>query len=103
MREAGVEARAVNPPAIREPLNFLKRDHRKLIAVDGAYASAGGVCIGNEWLKRSPESGLPYRDTAVSITGPAVADIEDAFAGVCNEAGEPLPDDVWPDADDIAK
>lgn len=102
MREAGVEARAVNPPAIREPLNFLKRDHRKLIAVDGVYASAGGVCIGDEWLKRSPETDLPYRDTAVSVTGPAVADLEEAFAGVWDEAGEPLPDEERPEPEDIA-
>lgn len=101
MREVGVEARAVNPPAIREPLNFLKRDHRKLLAVDGAYASAGGVCIGDEWLKRSPETKLPYRDTAVSVTGPAVADLEEAFAGVWGEAGEPLPDGERPDAEDL--
>ncbi len=101
MQEAGVEARAVNPPAVREPLNFLKRDHRKLIAVDGVYASAGGVCIGDEWLKRSPETNLPYRDTAVSVTGPAVADLEEAFAGVWDEAGEPLPSWERPDPEDI--
>lgn len=101
MREVGVEVRAVNPPAIREPLNFLKRDHRKLIAVDGVYASAGGVCIGDEWLKRSPETNLPYRDTAVSVTGPAVADLEEAFAGVWDEAGEPLPDEERPDAEEV--
>ena len=103
MQDAGVEARAVNPPAIREPLNFLKRDHRKLLAVDGLYASAGGVCIGDEWLKRSPESGLPYRDTAVSVTGPAVADLEEAFAGVWDDSGEALPDEERPDAGEIAR
>ncbi len=29
LRQAGVEARAVNPPTLREPLDFLLRDHRK--------------------------------------------------------------------------
>ncbi len=102
MREVGVEVRAVNPPAIREPLSFLKRDHRKLLAVDGVYASAGGVCIGDEWLKRSPETNLPYRDTAVGVTGPAVADLEEAFASVWDESGEqPLPDEERPDGEDI--
>ena len=102
LKEAGVEARAVNPPALREPLNFLKRDHRKLIAVDGSYASTGGVCIADEWLKRSPETGLPYRDTAVSVRGPAVADIEKAFAGVWDGAGESLPDEERPGAAAVA-
>jgi len=101
LREAGVEVRAVNPPASGPPLGAIRRDHRKLIAVDGEYASTGGVCISEGWLVTSPETGLPYRDTAVSIHGPAVADVERAFAGVWDEAGEPLPDEERPDPKDI--
>ena len=97
MREAGVEVRAVNPPASGPPLGAIRRDHRKLIAVDGEYASTGGVCISDGWLVTSPETGLPYRDTAVSIHGPAVADVERAFAGVWDEMGERLPDEERPD------
>jgi cardiolipin synthase len=101
LRRAGVEVRAVNLPALSEPLDILRRDHRKLLAVDGAYASAGGVCIADEWLRRSPETGLPYRDAAVSVRGPAVADLERAFAGVWDLNGEPLPAEERPDAADI--
>jgi len=101
MREAGVEVRAVNPPASGPPLGAIRRDHRKLIAVDGEYASTGGVCISDGWLVTSPETGLPYRDTAVSIHGPAVADVERAFAGVWDETGERLPGDERPDPKDI--
>jgi cardiolipin synthase len=61
--------------------------------VDGAYASTGGVCISEGWLVRSPETGLAYRDTAVSVRGPAVADLERAFAGAWDETGEPLPEE----------
>lgn len=89
--EAGVEVRAVNPPTLGTPLGAIRRDHRKLLVVDGEYASTGGVCIGDGWLVVSPETGLPYRDTAVSVRGPAVADIGRAFAGVWDEAGESLP------------
>lgn len=92
MRRAGVEVRAVNPPTLGTPLGFTRRDHRKLLAVDGVYASTGGVCISDGWLVRSPETGLPYRDTAVRVEGPAVADLELAFAGTWDEAGTPLPD-----------
>lgn len=102
LRRAGVDVRAVNPPAIQAPLDFLRRDHRKLLAVDGIYASAGGVCIADTWLRRSPETNLPYRDTAVSVRGPAVADLERAFAGVWDEAGEPLPGTERPRAADIS-
>src|ERR671917_831155 len=62
MREAGVEVRVVNPPTLGEPLGVARRDHRKVICVDGAYASTGGVCIADGWLTRSPDTNLPYRD-----------------------------------------
>ncbi len=80
LRSAGVQVRAVNPPALGSPLGLVRRDHRKLLAVDGTSASKGGVCISEGWLVRSPETGWPYRDTAVSVRGPAVADLERAFA-----------------------
>ena len=49
--------------------------------MDGLYASAGGVSVADLWLERSSETGLPYRDTSVGVRGPAVADLEWAFAG----------------------
>ncbi len=97
MREAGVEARAVNPPTLGGPLGVVRRDHRKLLAVDGEYASTGGVCISDGWLVISPETGLPYRDTAVGVRGPAVAEVERAFAGVWDVTGDPLPEEERPD------
>ena len=101
MRDAGVEVRPVNPPTLGAPLKAIRRDHRKLVAVDGEYASTGGVCIDEGWLARSPETRLPYRDTAVSVRGPAVAEIERAFAGVWDESGRPLPDWERPWAEGI--
>ena len=102
LRSAGVEVRAVNPPMLGSPLGAIRRDHRKLLAIDGEYASTGGVCIADGWLVTSPETGLPYRDTAVSVKGPAVADLEQAFAGTWTEAGKPLPDEERPRVEDIA-
>ncbi len=93
LRDAGVEVRAVNPPTLGTPLGVVRRDHRKLLGVDGTYASTGGVCISEGWLVRSPETGWPYRDTAVSVRGPAVADLERAFAGAWDETGQPLPEE----------
>jgi cardiolipin synthase A/B len=103
LREAGVEVGTVNPPASGPPLGAIRRDHRKLLAVDGDYASTGGVCIADGWMVRSEETGLPYRDTAVSLRGPAVADVERAFAGVWDEREMALPDDERPRAGDIRK
>jgi cardiolipin synthase A/B len=101
LRSAGVEVRAVSPPLSGTPLGVVRRDHRKLLVVDGTYASTGGVCISEGWLVTSPETGLPYRDTAVSVRGPAVADLDHAFAGTWAEAGEPLPDEECPSAEHI--
>ena len=102
MRSARVDVRIVNPPRLSVPLKVFQRDHRKVLAVDGIYASAGGVCIADQWLAQSPDTGLPYRDTAVSVRGPAVADIERAFAGVWDQFGSPLPADERPPITTIA-
>ncbi len=107
LRRAGVEVRVVNPPTIGSPLRVVQRDHRKLLAVDGLYASAGGVSVADLWLERSSETGLPYRDTSVGVRGPAVADLERAFAGVWNlsggPSGAPLPREELPVAEEIPK
>jgi cardiolipin synthase A/B len=101
MRRGGVDVRLVNGPRPTRPLAMLRRDHRKFVGVDGRYASVGGVCIADDWLKRSPETGLPYRDTAVGIRGPAVGDLEAAFAGIWRRHGPPLPMEEQPLADMI--
>ena len=101
MREAGVEVKAVNPPASGPPLGVIRRDHRKLLVVDGEYGSTGGVCIADGWMVRSKETGLPYRDTAVSVRGPVVADINRAFTSLWGELVEELPDAERPDPGDI--
>jgi cardiolipin synthase A/B len=96
MREAGVEVKAVNPPASGPPLGAIRRDHRKLLVVDGEYGSTGGVCIADGWLVTSPETGLPYRDTAVSVRGPVVADINRAFTSLWGEMVGELPEEERP-------
>lgn len=96
LRQDGVDVRAFNPLSIGAPLAVVHRDHRKLLAVDGVYASVGGVCIADPWLDRSPVTGLPYRDTAVRVRGPAVLDLERAFASVWARAGAPLPAEELP-------
>ena len=101
MREAGVEVKAVNPPASGPPLGVIRRDHRKLLVVDGEYGSTGGVCIADGWMVRSPDTGLPYRDTAVSVRGPVVADINRAFTSLWGEMVGELPIEERPDPKDI--
>jgi cardiolipin synthase A/B len=101
MREAGVQVKAVNPPASGPPLGAIRRDHRKLLVVDGEYASTGGVCIADGWLVRSPDTGLPYRDTAVSVRGPVVADVNRAFTSLWTEMVGELPEEERPGPEGI--
>jgi cardiolipin synthase len=101
MREAGVQVKAVNPPASGPPLGVIRRDHRKLLVVDGEYASTGGVCIADGWMVRSKETNLPYRDTAVSVGGPVVADVNRAFTSLWGELVEKLAEDECPDPKEI--
>lgn len=103
LRGAGVDVRVFNPLRLGAPLAVINRDHRKLLAVDGNYASVGGVCIADPWLDRSPVTGLPYRDTAVRVLGPAVADLERAFANVWSHMGAPLPVGELPSLSDLPR
>src|ERR1041384_1124142 len=50
LREGGVQVAVFNPPGFRRWLGLVPRDHRKLLAVDGAVGITGGVGVGREWL-----------------------------------------------------
>jgi cardiolipin synthase len=97
LRDAGVEVRAFAPPSVTDPLNFIRRDHRKVVAVDGEWASVSGMCIGDEWAG-DPEAGIPaWRDTGVEFRGPVAAVIDRAFCKTWRTAGGTLPPDEIPD------
>ncbi|MGC8793494.1 MAG: phospholipase D-like domain-containing protein [Bryobacteraceae bacterium] len=96
LREAGVETRFFNPPEFVSPFAWLSRDHRKMIGVDGQVAFVTGVCLGRMWLGDPARGVDPWRDTGLEVRGPAVADIEQAFAQSWAQAGPPLPDDEIP-------
>jgi len=90
LRAAGVEVRAFGPPSARRPLALLRRDHRKLLVVDGAYAFVGGLCIGDEWTGN--ETTPPWRDTAIELEGPIARQLDDSFALIWRRAhGTPYP------------
>ena len=60
----------------RYQLNF--RNHRKITVVDGEQAFVGGHNAGDEYLGLKPPLS-PWRDTHISISGPAVAEVQLAF------------------------
>ena len=102
LREAGVEVRAFNPPRYDEPFGWVSRDHRKMITVDNSVGYVMGLCVGKDWVGRPEKQQAPWRDTGVEIRGPAVADVERAFARVWEATGaDPIPESDLPAQDSI--
>ncbi len=81
LEDADVEARPFRPLSPLAPWSWLRlrhRDHRKLLVCDDLVAFVGGICISDHWAP-SDRGGAGWRDTAVSIRGPAVGDLQRAF------------------------
>ena len=101
---AGVEVRRYNPPHLENPLRWISRDHRKVLCVDGEVAFTGGLCIGHDWMG-DPARGIPpWRDTAIEVHGPAVAQVDAAFADSWDAAGKTAPgaEEILPTAGEAA-
>lgn len=96
LRESGAEVRCFNPPRLDSPLGWLSRDHRKMISVDSRVGFISGVCVDRKWTGSPKRKIDPWRDTGVEIEGPAVADIEQAFAETWAASGAPLPAEELP-------
>jgi len=93
LRQAGVEVRAFHPLLAPRLFELPQRDHRKLLATDGAWAMIGGLCIGDEWAGDPSRGRRPWRDTMVAVSGPAAAALDGAFARIWSRAGPALPPD----------
>jgi len=92
LRAGGVDVRCYNPPRFDRPLGWLSRDHRKTITVDHATAFVTGLCVGRMWAGDPARHLEPWRDTGIALRGPAVADVEAAFAEAWAAAeGAPAP------------
>ena len=102
LTEAGAEVRAFNPFSFGSPFGWVSRDHRKTIAVDGTVAFVSGLCVSARWEGDAAKRLEPWRDTGVEIRGPAVAEIERAFALVWDACGEPLADRLLTVPDSIS-
>ncbi|MBI1823435.1 MAG: cardiolipin synthase B [Nitrospirae bacterium] len=91
LRSAGVEVRCFNPPQWRSEIGFFTRDHRKMLTVDGRVGFVSGLCLGQKWVGNRERAIEPWRDTGVRIQGPAVSELERAFASVWETTGTPIP------------
>jgi cardiolipin synthase len=109
MRKAGakvVEFNPVNPFSGRTGWSPNDRDHRKITVVDGRIGFTGGVNLDTAY-QNPPAAGIPengdtrnayWRDTAVQIEGPAVAELQKLFFATWQEQKAPAvdPADYFP-------
>jgi cardiolipin synthase len=95
MKAAGVEVVKFRPVAWTTVDRVNNRTHRKLLITDGRIGFTGGVGIGDEWNgdARTPNE---WRDNHYRLEGPAVAEMQAAFAEHWLEAtGELLMGDRY--------
>lgn len=75
----GVRCLPFNPPTFRRGITWLdKRDHRKMVVIDGETVFTGGLNIGDEYSGMGRGVEL-WRDVGVRIDGPAVTDFSRLF------------------------
>jgi cardiolipin synthase len=80
-----LEFNPINPLDSRKSWEFNRRDHRKLLVVDGQVAFVGGINISSVYSSGSfgrsekPKGDLPWRDTHLRIEGPVVSEFQDLF------------------------
>lgn len=101
-----LEFNPVNPTKVRRKWRLNRRDHRKILVVDGAVAFTGGINISDVYSKSSAsgsrsgsspagdkkQTGGPWRDTHVEIRGPAAAAFQKLFLDTWKrQHGPPLP------------
>jgi len=103
LREAGVRAELFAPQLRHAGLAFFNlRNHRKILTIDGAIAFTGGTNIRRDNL-HALRPKHPVRDLHFRITGPVVAQIQDAFAeDWVFSTGEVLDGPAWyPELSDV--
>ena len=100
---AGGEIRFFNPPHPANLLAALRRNHRKVICVDGSVGFVSGLCIADPWMGDPAQGIPPWRDTGVELRGPSVADAEQAFARSWRHAGGTIADEEVPTRSSIAR
>lgn len=109
MRESGVnvlEFNPINPLAARKGWQFNRRDHRKLLIIDGQVAFVGGINIssvyssGSFGRSRPTKGDQTWRDTHLRMAGPVVGEFQKLFMATWSEQkGEPLASkNYFPDA-----
>jgi cardiolipin synthase len=80
MAQQGIELIPFNVPSFKRGMHwFDRRDHRKMVIIDGNLAYLGGFNIGDEYSGRVERS-QRFRDVGFSISGSAVSELVRNFS-----------------------
>ncbi|MDR3521530.1 MAG: phospholipase D-like domain-containing protein [Acidocella sp.] len=100
LRKGGVQVVKYNPldPAQMKTLDINRRDHRKLLVIDGEIAFTGGVNVAQvyenhhaSYQQDKTPGTLPWRDTDVEVSGPVVSIFDQLFVQTwAQQKGPPL-------------
>jgi cardiolipin synthase len=85
LRGAGIEMVSFRPLRLSTLWRVQNRSHVRAIVVDGRVGWTGGFGIDDKWLGDGHTNGA-WRDTNVRFTGPAVLQLQAAFAAAWSEA-----------------
>jgi len=88
LAEAGVQLRFFGPFRSLDLSRWLKRDHRKLLLIDGRRAFVGGINISDDYAARNT-GGKGWHDIHVCITGPVCYSLASVFARTWRVVGGP--------------
>ncbi|MEB3886500.1 phosphatidylserine/phosphatidylglycerophosphate/cardiolipin synthase family protein [Lyngbya sp. CCY1209] len=88
LEDAGVEVRFFNEFSWKDILYHLKRNHRKLLLIDGNVALVGGAGFADDWDgKDKNNSQVPWLDYEVRYQGPVVTRLQGIFLQHWLDAG----------------
>lgn len=119
LKDSGInvlEFNPINPLNARKGWQVNKRDHRKLLIVDGKIAFVGGINISSVYSsgsyrrsekhssddsKSTKKTDIPWRDTHMRIAGPIVGEFQKLFlASWASQKGDLLADkNYFPEPD----
>jgi cardiolipin synthase len=89
MEKSGVRLLVFRPPAPwRRRWGVNRRDHRKILVVDGRRGFAGGLNIGDDYAPKE-WGGEGWRDTHMCVEGPAVRELQKLFVRNWQREGGP--------------
>jgi cardiolipin synthase A/B len=86
LERLGCEGRLFRPLST-DAAKLTYRQHRKLVIIDGRKGLTGGFGIWDSWTGDGVSSEDDWRDTNVTVEGPAVRQMQVAFAQSWNDSG----------------